>query len=461
MSIKMKSFLIKWILTVSLLFSAPGITAQEATEATIVQMLQQEQPYHTVNAGQFDLLGWDLPDGGAAVSAMANAAPLSTFDPRELEQLPSGQVGYRATWHEVRYSVYGLDWDIPGLHLLPDDPVPGMPTLVFINGGGSNWYEFFVDPLNRPGLGQYLAQKVPVLLVTIPGNYRHGGWTESNYANRIPGYLLNRDVSAEEARIRNAIYTFRVVSDGVKALVEKVTTGPIIMIGHSTGGEIQYLLSGTDLNKRMQGLSLGWSTGGPAGLENMQNFRGVLTADRFLDVWNLRSLDAKSLSGDYLGPLNPVWDPEKTRLAVAEHWNGLERRRQPHFKQPLQDMEHFSAANLRDYVAGQIRQTLEDNELGVEPEEVITDLFSTMNAPITGYKKMIWTVAAADTGHWDEDLSKARELLIANEFREKNPNTPIRVLLFDVPMTHYGHIEKPRQLAGGLLAALQWLVRPE
>jgi hypothetical protein len=112
-------------------------------------------------------------------------------------------------------------------------------------------------------------------------------------------------------------------------------------------------------------------------------------------------------------------------------------------------------------VAGQIRQTLEDNEFGVEPEEVITDLFSTMNAPITGYNKMIWTVAAADTGHWDKDLSKARELLIANEFREKNPNTPIRVMLFDVPMTHYGHIEKPRQVAGGLLAALQWLVWPE
>jgi hypothetical protein len=31
------------------------------------------------------------------------------------------------------------------------------------------------------------------------------------------------------------------------------------------------------------------------------------------------------------------------------------------------------------------------------------------------------------------------------------------MLIFDVPMTHYGHIEKPKQLAGGLLAALTWL----
>ena len=49
---------------------------------------------------------------------------------------------------------------------------------------------------------------------------------------------------------------------------------------------------------------------------------------------------------------------------------------------------------------------------------------------------------------------------VANAFREKNPNIPIRVLVFDVPMTHYGHVEKPRQLAGGLVAALTWLVKP-
>jgi len=32
--------------------------------------------------------------------------------------------------------------------------------------------------------------------------------------------------------------------------------------------------------------------------------------------------------------------------------------------------------------------------------------------------------------------------------------------VFDVPMTHYGHIEKPRELAGGLVAALRWLATP-
>ncbi|MBA2305818.1 MAG: hypothetical protein H0W08_24740, partial [Acidobacteria bacterium] len=49
---------------------------------------------------------------------------------------------------------------------------------------------------------------------------------------------------------------------------------------------------------------------------------------------------------------------------------------------------------------------------------------------------------------------------VADQFRKANPGVPIRVLLFDVPMTHYGHIEKPRELAGGLVAALRWLVQP-
>ena len=79
---------------------------------------------------------------------------------------------------------------------------------------------------------------------------------------------------------------------------------------------------------------------------------------------------------------------------------------------------------------------------------------------MTGYNRMIWTVAKLDDGHWDEDSANARELQVANEFRKANPGTPIRVLLFDVPMTHYGHIERPKQLAGGLVAALQWLMPP-
>ncbi|HWP85422.1 MAG TPA: hypothetical protein VNN17_09545, partial [Terriglobia bacterium] len=250
-----------------LLVPQPRLAAAGAAEDAVVSLLQENKPYHLVPPDLFERLGWELPDGGSSVKALADAAPGGAFDPRKLETIPPEKLGYRAQWHEVRYKVYGLDWDIPGLHLIPNHPLPGLPTMVIINGGAANWYEFFLDPLNRPGLGQYLAQKVPVLLVSIPGNYRHGGWTEMAYERRVPGYLLDRDVPPEEVKIRNAVYTFRVVTDGVKKLIETATSGPVVIVGHSTGGEIQFILKDTELSSRLGGLSMGWGTGGPAGLD--------------------------------------------------------------------------------------------------------------------------------------------------------------------------------------------------
>jgi hypothetical protein len=433
------------------------IITYATSEEDILNMLAQERAYHTVTETQFEQLGWDLPDGGASVKALADAAPASAFDPRLLERLPSEKLGYRVMWHEFRYQVYGLDWDIPGLHLIPNNPLPGVPTLVIINGGASNWYEFFVDSLNRPGIGQYLAQKIPVMLVTIPGNYRHGGWTENEYNKRVPGYVLDRDVSDQELAIRNSVYTFKVVTEGVRQLLEATTTGPLSIIGHSTGGEIQYILKASSLKDRLGGLSIGWGTGGPAGMDVMRKFRRTIVPGEYPPVAEIKARPSEDYSKGYLGPLNPFWDETKTRLEMAERWQGLERRRKPQFKQPLQDYEHSSANNLLEFISDQIRENLKDNEFGVDTEEVLADLFSTMRSPQTGYKKMIWTTARLDTGHWDLEVEKARELLIANEFRSKNPTAPIRVMLFDLPMTHYGHIEKPRQLAGGIVAALKWL----
>lgn len=443
---------------------APATTTQAvhdaSPEAQVIELLASDRPFHEVSAELFAELGWDLPDAGDTVRQLADAAPGGAFDPRELAELPADTLGYDASWHEIRFETYGLDWDIGGLHLVPVDAEPGLPTVVIINGGAANWYEFFIGPKNDPGLGQYLAQQVPVLLVTIPGNYRHGGWTEEDLGKRIPGYLLDRDVSAEEARIRNAIYTFRVVTDGVEALVNAVVDGPAVLVGHSTGGEVQFILAEA-LADKMRWLSLGWGTGGPAGLQSMRAFRGTRSIDDYPHVSQLRPRTSEQYSRGYLGPLNPFWDDSKSRLEIAAEWMGAEMRRRAQFKQPLQDQEHSSAINLKDALAAQIRETLEGNDLGIDADEVIGDLFLTMRSPLSGYRKMIWTTTLLDDGHWDEDPAQARELQVADEFRAANPDIPIRVLVFGVPMTHYGHIEKPRQLAGGLVAALKWLVAPQ
>ncbi len=443
-------------LGVTLCLTIVGCSEPPSAEDHVVALLADDAPYHLVSKELFEELGWNLPDGGAAVTELANAAPGGALDPRDLESISPEALGYTARWHEVRFNTYGLDWDITGLQLTPRDPSPGLPTMVIINGGAANWYEFFIDPKNRPGLGQYLAQRVPVLLLSIPGNYRHGGWSNSEFAERIPGYLLDRDVSAEETKIRNAVYTFRVVTDGVMAILDEVVSGPAVVIGHSTGGEVQFILKDALAGKN-RGLSMGWGTGGPAGLKSMREFRGVRSIDDYLHITKLRARTPDQYARGYLGPLNPFWDPARPRQEIAAAWMGAEEHRRAQFKQPLQDMEHSSAINLLPQVSAQIRETLADNPYGIEAQEVIDDLFSTMRAPVAGYRKMIWTTGKLDSNHWNEDPAKAREVLISAEFRDANPDIPIRVLVFDVPLTHYGHIEKPRQLAGGLVAALRWL----
>jgi hypothetical protein len=344
---------------------------------------------------------------------------------------------------------------------MPREREPGLPTVVFINGGSANFYEFFVDPLNGPAVGQYLAQKVPVLLITIPGNYRNGGW-EAPLAARKPAYLLDRELDDREVRARNVIFTFSVVADGVRRIVERATEGPVLIAGHSTGGELQFLLRDA-LRSRLNGLSLGWGTGGPAALRRTwQNDAAAGRNRGRFEVENLRLGDVRErtpaeYSRTYIGPLNPLGPGSD--MDIATRWFERENRRRPQFKQPIQDIEHRGEQEYGEALGKEIVAAVRDAGLRVDAAQVIGDLFSTMRTPLSGYRRMIWTTAAGDDGHWDPDPKKARELFVAEAFRKANPDAEIRVLVFDVPMSHYGHIEKPRQLAGGILAAVKWLYR--
>jgi hypothetical protein len=428
-------------------------------EDEVLALLDKKQPYTLVPASVFDGLGWDLPDSGASVKKLADSAPGSAFDPRDLEALSPASLGYRAKWVVVRYRFYGLDWDITGLHLEPLKAAPALPTMVYINGGSANFYEFFVDPYNKPGLGQYLAQRIPVLLVTIPGNYKPGGWTEPP-DKRAPAYLLDRALSSNETRARNAVFTNALIADGVKRVIQKATSGPVLISGHSTSGELQFLLRDA-LRDQLRGRSIGWGTGGPAWLRGTWETDAAAERNRparkYPAATEVRGRDAASYAGGYLGPLNPITGP--TRLDIARTWLELESRRRPWFKQSLQDIEHTASVHQRDEVERTIREVVSSSGLPIDGAAAIKDLFATMRTPIDGYGRMVWTTAMSDDGHWDPDAAKARELFVANQFRRKNPGADIRVLVYDVPMTHYGHIERPRQLAGGTLAAVKWLSR--
>ena len=77
-----------------------------------------------------------------------------------------------------------------------------------------------------------------------------------------------------------------------------------------------------------------------------------------------------------------------------------------------------------------------------------------------GYKTMVWTVAHFDRNHWlPKEPMKAYEVYVANRFRASDPAAKVRLIVWDPPMTHYGHLELPRQLAAADYSVVRWLVR--
>jgi hypothetical protein len=422
--------------------------------------------------------GFDLPDGGKTVTDLAKAAPGGAFDPRDLGKIPAATLGYKADWIVERYKRYGMDWDITGLRLTSLNPEANKyPWFIIMNGGAANFYEFYVDLKNRPGWAQYLAQKMNVMIVSIPGNFKYGGWEEPiQSVRRQPAYLLDRELPMAESEVRNALLNNRNMMQGLKALVMKHTTGDILLIGHSTSGELSMMAySEQDLGPRLKGRYLGWGSGGPARLAKLRDVKSPSTAGsagaggggeggegRKLPVEVLTRRNTASYSRGYSGFLNPMYEAGMSHAQIADAWLAAEARRRPQFKQQMQDLEHGGNQDLKGRVEAEIEALLKKsgNPWGVNLEDVNQDLFSTQYTRMDGYKKMVWTVGHFDRNHWlPEDPMKAPEVFVANEYRNKNPNAAVRLMVWDPPMTHYGHLELPKQLAAADFSVVRWLLK--
>jgi hypothetical protein len=276
--------------TLALLLAIVSIGSTMAQTQTLEQNIwtlldDSKATYVSLGEAEFRALGagFDLPDGGKAITRLAEQAPGGAFDPRDVAKLAPQQLGYKASWVVERFRRYNLDWDITGLRLESLDPdATRYPWFIVMNGGAANFYEFFVDLRNRPGWTQYLAQKLNVMIVTIPGNFKYGGWEQPVAdAKRQPAYLLDRELAMDEYEVRNAIFTNSLIMQGLKALVTKHTSGDMLLIGHSTSGELAMLAyEDPELNARLKGRFLGWGSGGPARLELLRTVRGKEVADR-------------------------------------------------------------------------------------------------------------------------------------------------------------------------------------
>src|SRR2546426_4888460 len=291
--------------------------------------------------------GLDLPDGGRSITALAGKADGGAFDPRDVARLPAQQLGYKADWIVERFRRYNLDWDITALRLTSLNPeAKNYPWFIIMNGGAANFYEFFVDLKNRPGWGQFLAQKMNVMIVTIPGNFKYGGWEEPIQSpRRQPQYLLDRDLPIGESEVRNTLLNNRVVMQGLKNLVLKNTQGDILLIGHSTSGELTMLsYEDPELSARLKGRYLGWGSGGPARLALTRAIKSPAisaggTGDegggqkRPLEMLTRRNTAAYSRGYSWF--LHPLYEPGMSSAHIADPWLNAGARRRPQFKQQI------------------------------------------------------------------------------------------------------------------------------
>jgi hypothetical protein len=464
-------------LSIKSVHSAAALAASDQNEQKIWNLLDDGKlAFGSLAEADFRALGegFELPDGGKTVTELALKAPGGAFDPRDLAKIPPRQLGYKPDWIVERYKRYNLEWDITGLRLTSLDPsANNYPWLVIINGGAANLYEFYVDLKNRPGWGQYLAQKLNVMIVSIPGNFKYGGWEEPiESVQRQPAYLLDRNLSMQEYELRNTLLTNNVVMQGLKALIMGHTQGDILIIGHSTSGEFAFLANDDpDLRKRLKGRYLGWGSGGPARYQLIQQAKDSVadsrrtttsTPRRPTPLHILSRRNAAGYSETYSRWLNPLYEPGMSTYQIAERWLQVEGRRRANFKQQIQDLEHGTGIDEKGRIEVEIEAILKKtgNPWGVNLEDVNKDLFSSHYSRMDGYTQMVWTVAHFDRNHWlPEDPMKSRELFIANEFRAKNPAANIRVIVWDLGMTHYGHVELPKQLASATYSVVRWFVK--
>jgi hypothetical protein len=346
-----------------------------------------------------------------------------------------------------------FEWDIHGRVFTPAKAsIPGI-AVVMIHGGAANEYEFIftpdgpegyldlrkTDPTEaRVGIAQHVASLgIQVLTISLPGHYSRTPWLP--IAERRPEFIIGEVPTDQELSNRLAVYTFRMCTEAIKALVEDCLAGQaIFMWGHSTGGEYFYLMEQYGLQNRIIG-GLGFGTGMPAWIrkewdltcakkspvERAQPFRNVTDLSR-------RSPNAYTKSG-YVGPNQP-W-------GSAERWFELENHRRPQFKPYLQDIEH----SAHDVLLPRIK------EISNLPDE---ELFITYKSDLNRLrgKKLLHIVGEYDKGHWIEGGEKGLEFRReVYAFKHFAPYAESLRLIVVPNLTHYGHVENYNERLANLM----------
>ena len=345
-----------------------------------------------------------------------------------------------------------FQWDIHGRLLTPANTSIPDTAVVMIHGGAANEYEFIFTPdgpeeyldltqtdpaRTRVGVAQHVASLgVPVLTISLPGHYSRKPWPP--IAERRPEFILGEMPADSELKNRLAVYTFRMCTEAIKALVEKTLKESIFMWGHSTGGEYFYLMEQYGLKNRLLG-GLGFGTGMPAWIRKEWDLACAKKSpeERAAPFRNLVDLSRRSPNGyvksGYVGPNQP-W-------GSAERWFELENHRRPQFKPFLQDIEH----SAHDVLLPEIKK------LSLLPDE---ELFITYKSELDRLrgKKLLHIVGENDKGHWIEGGEKGLEFRReVYAFKRFKPFAQDLRLIVVPKLTHYGHVESYNERLANLM----------
>lgn len=346
-----------------------------------------------------------------------------------------------------------FQWDIHGRLFTPAKlSIPGT-AVVMIHGGAANEYEFIftpdgpeqyadltrTDPTRaRVGVAQHMASLgIPVLALSLPGHYSRKPWPP--IPERRPEFVIGQVPGDTELKNRLAVYTFRMCTEAIKALVERYLAGlNIFMWGHSTGGEYFYLMEQYGLKNKLIG-GLGFGTGMPAWVRKEWDLACAEKSpeERAASFRNLTDLSRRSPKGyqksGYVGPNQP-W-------GSVERWFELENHRRPQFKPFLQDIEH----SAHDVLLPEIRKVsrLPDDELFITYKSDLNRLHG---------KKLLHIVGEYDRGHWIEGGEKGLEFRReVYTFKRFAPYAKALRLIYIPKLTHYGHVESSNERLANLM----------
>ncbi len=322
----------------------------------------------------------------------------------------------------ARYNRNGYDWDTHGTLFTPEKEFDSNRAFVFFHGGAGSEKIMDLTPDGRPGLARVVAsQGFKVLALTYPGHYPKGGVWKQPIPERMPVYLMDRELPEEEILDRNLKCTFNVILQGAGLLTDEHFAGrEIIGFGHSTGGPMAAHL--TRFSKKTQVIGLvGFGSGGPDGWR--LEWRNKTGAESYREIpiehISRRSPDSFKNSG-YVDP------EDLTPWGGADDYIRLISPLRSQMKTSLCDNQHNAALGiLEEYPkrTGLPREEYFDHLQEPDPEWLKTI-------------RVLLTVGENDKGHWvkGERLEDKREMFMAAKYGASTRGAHV------VLIPRYGHV---------------------